>query len=149
MDLLIPSGSPVRFAAIGTQDSVLFQGRFRLSGRYHCGWLRRTAGARALEVHFFPDQEFRTRLPYWHDHRHLVELQFDNHDEFLSEILRDGILEGLRSGTVPAVSGRVSIEAEGFRAALAGNRPVYSVRFLAVEGGAPAIRPRVAAERVD
>lgn len=127
----------MRFASIGPLDSALFNGRFRLAGRYHCGWLRRSGTARVLEVHFFPDQEFRARLPYWHDHRQLIELQFDNADDFLRETVRDGILQGLRSGTVPAVSGRVSIEVEGFRAAITGGKPVYAVRFLSVEAPVP------------
>ncbi len=138
MDLLIPPKSPVRFAAIGPQDSVVFKGRFRLCGRYHCGWRRRNGAARELEVHFFPDQEFRTCLPYWHDHRQLVELGFDNVDDFLRAALREAILNGLRSGVVPAVSGRVGIEVEGFRAALAGKSPVYTVRFVSVSEIMPA-----------
>lgn len=133
MDLLIPSRSPVRFAAIGPQDSVLFSGHFALSGRYHCGCGRRSGATRLLDVHFFPDQEFRARLPYWHDHRLLVELHFDNAEDFLRAAVRESVLLSLREGVVPAVSGRATIRVEGFRASLEGRQPTYAVRFLSME----------------
>ena len=138
MDLLIPPASPVRFVGIGPQDSVLFEGRFRLTGRYHCGRARRTAVGAELELHFFPDEALRTVLPYWHEHRPVLDLRMDNADEFLRAVVREPVLCGLREGQVPAVSGRAVIWGDGYHVSLQDRRPLYTLHFLSLDGHLPA-----------
>ena len=153
MELVIPAKCPVRFAAIGPGGTVLFKGRFLLSGLYRYAYAAADAGSRVADgfkLCFVPDRAMAMGLPHWEEQRTAATLEFENPDVFVQAVIRPPVLRSLYDDRIPSVSGRASVWVDGYSALSDGDRSVYCVRFMAVAApDSPVAKPQLIEELGD
>ncbi len=134
--MVIPRGSPVRFAFFGRDEVAKFKGHFELTGTYRYGYAHDPAARRArretLALSFVPDLPLAEELPYWQGFSPPATLSFSNVRAFVSRVVPPDALAKLKQKKALSIGGRAAIQVDDYKAGIECGDAHYSVRFVSL-----------------
>jgi hypothetical protein len=135
--LIVPAGSPVRFAGFDKNGVAHFKGRFQLNGNY-------TYGCRIdceeppipgdnLELNLLPDPSLTKRMPHWQDRGDDMVIELTATSKQLAALATRAQVAALRSGKLDEVRGHIVVTADDFVADFGCDySPYYAARVVAL-----------------
>ena len=131
--IVVPAGSPVRFASMDKHGRASFKGRFVLSGTYYYGDNEFSDGPDVyLTLYFVPDPNVAARLPYFKIRGRPSVIFLDNSDAFVKAVVSRPTLARLLKKGAPRASGKIAIWADGFEARIECDAADFRARFLSI-----------------
>jgi len=145
--IVVPSGSPVRFASMDEHGRASFKGRFVLSGTYYYGDNEYSDGPDVyLTLYFVPDPDIAARLPYFKIRGRPSVIFLNNSDTFVNAVVSRQTLARLQKKGAPRAAGKIAIWADGFEARIECDAAEFRSRFVSIYKPARAL---VAANKQD
>ena len=133
--LVIPAGSPVRFARYGERYEGHFRGRFVLTGTFFYGCeieCNPPLQKDQLFVAVIPDRAIEATLPHWKIRNGHMRIFLNGGERLAHQIVTKREEAALLAGKIDDVRRHVSIVVDDFRAGIDCDGAVYSARFIAV-----------------
>ncbi len=131
--IVVPSNSPVRFAAFKALNAARFEGRFILSGTYTYGdEIGKDSSQRNLMLSFTPDPGNAARLPYRKNYGRIDTVSIVNKDEFIRAAIPKKKLAAVRTGRVPYATGKIAMWADALEVYVECDTQYSTVHFISI-----------------